>query len=368
MPFSVADFSPLLDSYYELYPKNKDAVKYLFFDEVQNIENWEMAVRRIYDKEKVRMFITGSSSKLLSREIASSLRGRTISYEMLPFSFEEVLSANGINASTETAYSKDRFEIKRLLDDYIKFGGFPRVVFEKSEITRIRILQEYLNTLLARDILERFSIRNKVLIREIIRFSISNATKLISVSNLYKTYKQKGAITKRTAINYVSILEEVMLIFLVPKFSVSLKAQMRNPDKEYLIDNGLRTASGFYISEGKGIMMENAVFLHLRELHNKDPMLEIFYWDNPNNSADFILKRGKKPVAVIQTTYASSREKIKQGEIDGVLSAGKELNCNNLLIITWDYELLQKVDSKKIKFIPLWKWLLDIDNSPSSIS
>ncbi len=360
LPFQLSDFELLLEAYYELYPQNKDCLVYLFLDEVQNISGWEIAIRRIYDKEKVRLFVTGSSSKLLSSEIASALRGRTISYEMLPFSFEEILVAKGIELTNDIQYSKSRFKIKALLEEYMKFGGFPKVVLETTENNRIRILQEYLNTLLARDILERFSIRNKPLIKEIIRYSLSNSSRFLSVSNLYKVYKQKQGITKRTAINYVRILEEVMLLFFVPKFSQSLKAQIRNPNKEYIVDTGLRTAAGFYLSEDKGIVMENVVFLKMREDRIKDPLLEIFYWNNQKSEVDFVLRSGPKILILIQVTYASKKDEIKERETTSLISAAVELKCNNLLIITWDYESEEEIKGKTIKFIPLWKWLLNL--------
>ena len=361
MPFQLSDFESLLDAYYELYPENKGEKIYLFFDEVQNIERWEIAVRRIYDKENVRLFITGSSSKLLSKEIASSLRGRTLSYEMLPFSFEEVLIANKVDLTSNIEYSKSRFRIKAILEDYIKFGGFPRVVLEKVDTTRIRLLQEYLNTLLVRDILERFSIRNPTFIKEIIRYSLSNTAKILSVSNLYKIYKQKHGVTKRTAINYVRMLEDVMLLFLVPKFSRSLKEQIRNPNKEYIIDNGLRMAAGFYLSDDIGIAMENVVFLKLKQDRINDPLLEIFYWSNPKSEVDFVLRSGAKIKALIQVTYASSKDEVNARETNGIITASSELHCNNLLVITWDYEAVETVKGKKIKFIPLWKWLLNLN-------
>ncbi len=360
MPFELADFERLLDAYYELYPQNKDAEIYLFLDEVQNIEHWEIAVRRIYDKERVRLFITGSSSRLLSKEIATSLRGRTLSYEMLPFSFEEVLLAKGIEITKDIQYSKLRFQIKSALEGYLKFGGFPRVVLERVEITRIRLLQEYLNTLLARDISERFAIRNQALIKDIIRFSLSNVARLLSISSLYKTYKQKQGITKRTVMNYVRILQEVMLLFLIPKFSRSPKEQIRNPDKEYLVDNGLRTAAGFYLSDDLGRTMENAVFLKLKESRINDPLLEIFYWNDRKSEVDFVLRGGTKVKALIQVTYVSSKEELNSREIAGILSASKEFKCDNLLIITWDYEAEEKTEGKTIKFVPLWKWLLNL--------
>jgi len=152
LPFSVKEFDLILEAYFELYPENKGEEIYAFFDEIQNVDGWEVAVRRIYDGEKMRIFVTGSSSKLLSKEIATALRGRTISYELQPFSFLEILTAKGVEITPDLPYSSKRFYVKKLLDEYMKFGGFPEVVLEDNESTKIRILQEYLNTVFFRDL------------------------------------------------------------------------------------------------------------------------------------------------------------------------------------------------------------------------
>ena len=354
LPFSVKEFDLILEAYFELYPENKGKKIYAFFDEIQNVNGWEVAVRRMYDREKIRIFITGSSSKLLSKEIATALRGRTISYELQPFSFLEILRAKGIDLTPNLLYSSKRFHIKKLLNEYMKFGGFPEVVLENDETTKIRILQEYLNTIFFRDLVERYSVRNTILLKEIIRFLISNISRYFSVSKFYKLAKQNFKVTKRTILNYCSYLEDVRLTLFVKKFG-TLKEQMVNPRKIYCIDVGFKTASGFYTSEDLGRIAENLVFLKLREKQLRDPLVEIYYWKQ-KQEVDFIVKRGKKIEEIIQVCW--DVEEAKEREIKGILNAAKFFRIKKGIIITGDFEGEELIEGVKIEYVPLWKWLL----------
>lgn len=354
LPFSVKEFDLILEAYFELYPENKGKKIYAFFDEIQNVNGWEVAVRRMYDREKIRIFITGSSSKLLSKEIATALRGRTISYELQPFSFLEILRAKGIDVTPNLLYSSKRFHIKKLLNEYMKFGGFPEVVLENDETTKIRILQEYLNTIFFRDLVERYSVRNTILLKEIIRFLTSNISRYFSVSKFYKLAKQNFKVTKRTILNYCSYLEDVRLTLFVKKFG-TLKEQMVNPRKIYCIDVGFKTASGFYTSEDLGRIAENLVFLKLRERQLRDPLVEIYYWKQ-KQEVDFIVKRGKKVEEIIQVCW--DVEEAKEREIKGILNAAEFFKIKKGIIITGDFEGEELIEGVKIEYVPLWKWLL----------
>lgn len=354
LPFSVKEFDLILEAYFELYPENKGKEIYAFFDEIQNVDRWEVAVRRMYDREKIRIFVTGSSSKLLSKEIATALRGRTISYELQPFSFIEILTAKGVEITPDLPYSSKRFYVKKLLDEYMKFGGFPEVVLEDNENTKIRILQEYLNTVFFRDLVERYSVRNTILLKELIRFLVSNISRYFSVSRFYKLAKQNFKVTKRTILNYCSYLEDVRLILFVKKFG-TLKEQIVNPRKIYCIDIGFKTASGFYTSEDFGRIAENLVFLKLRERQLKDPLTEIYYWKQ-KHEVDFVVKRGREVEEIIQVCW--DIEEAKEREIKDLLEASRFFGIKRGVIVTGDFEGEEEVEGVRIKYIPLWKWLL----------
>ena len=357
LPFNIEDFEILTEAYYELYPQNKSKEIYMFLDEVQNISQWEIAIRRIYDKEKVKIFITGSSSKLLSKEIATALRGRTISYEMLPFSFEELLIARGI-ATKDIYYSKSRFDAKHMLEEYMKFGGFPEVIMQKNDSTKIRILQEYMNVVFFRDLVERFSIKNKVMIKEMLKYMISNISNYFSLSGFYNITKEKHGVTKKTVLNYASYMEDIGIIFFVSKFSLSLKEQIRNPRKIYVVDSGFRTAHGFYVSEDYGKIIENLVFLKLKHLKMKNPLVEIFYWKDIEAEIDFLIKEGSHIKKIIQVCWDISKKETKTREIKSILEALKKFNLKEGVIVTRDFEGKEQIAGKTILYVPLWKFLL----------
>jgi len=356
-PFDSGDFHTLLETYYEMHPENKGKEIFLFLDEVQNVKGWENAVRRINDNENMKIFITGSSSKLLSRDIATALRGRTISYEMLPFSFEEILLSKGIKPAKEISYSKERFRAKNLLGAYIKFGGFPEIVLEDDETTKIRILQEYLNVIFFRDLVERFSVKNTVLLKEMIRFLISNISNYFSLTGFYNVTKEKHGITKQTIIDYSSYLEDIDFLFFVSKYSSTLKEQMRNPRKIYIVDVGFRAASGFYVSEDYGRVAENIVFLKLKQLQLKNPLIEIFYWKNSDGKeVDFMIKQGKSVKKLVQASW--NIKESEEREVSGLLAAMEEFNLKSGTIVTKDFEGKKSFGKKSIYFISLWKFLL----------
>lgn len=360
LPSEALDLEKLIESYFEIYPELKDKENFIFLDEIQNVENWEIGVRRIYDGGKFKVFLTGSSSKFLSKEIATALRGRAIGFEILPFSFGEMLLAKNIQLEKDAVYSKKRFAIKKALQEYLEWGAFPEVVLEKEKSIKIRILKEYLETMFFKDLIERFNVRNQKALRQLLKFLVTNTASLFSLNAFWRWLKQTYPVGKRTLLNYASYLEEIGLIYFVRKFSYSLKEQTQTPRKVYLLDNGLRAVYGFRFSEDKGKILENTVFLKLLFWRAKDPLIEIFYWqDKAKKEVDFILKKGKNVETLIQSCAKVENFQTKKREVDALLKASRLLGCNDLSVITFDYENEELVKGKKINFIPLWKWLLD---------
>lgn len=359
LPFRASDLEVLLESYFELYPELKDKQNFAFFDEIQNVENWELGIRRIYDTGNFRIFLTGSSSKFLSKEIATALRGRAIGFQILPFSFKEYLSARKIKLEKDIFYSKERFLVKKACEEYLKMGAFPEIVLEKNKDTQIRILKEYLETMFFRDLVERFKIKNQNILRELIKYLFTNMATLFSLNSFWRWIKQTYPVSKKTVLNYTSFLEEIGLVFLLRRFSYSLKEQVQTPRKVYLLDNGLRAAYGFEFSEDKGRVLENTVFLELVQRQTKNLLWEIFYWqDGRKGEVDFVLKRGIKIKTLIQACAKVEDFRSKQREITALVNASEFLQCNNLLVITFDFEAEEKYGGKRIKFLPLWKWLI----------
>jgi predicted AAA+ superfamily ATPase len=324
----------------------------LFFDEVQNVKNWEIALRELLDLEKYNMFVTGSSSKLLSREIATQLRGRTFSYLLLPFSFSEFLKAK--NVTTEFLTMDEAAKIRSLLKGYLEFGGFPEVTFEETE--KERVLKEYFEMILFRDIVERHKLKNISLARFLLSFFLQNFSKEFSINKIAKSLESQK-FGKNTLYSYVDKIQDSVVLFTLNRFSPKVYQRESWPKKIYLCDTGLTKVVRF--SEDIGKLMENCVFLEFLRLTNKKPLLEIYYWKNAQHEeVDFVLKEGTKIEKLIQVTYASGKDEVEKREIKSLLKASKEIKCKDLSVVTWDYEDNVKISNRIVKFTPLWKWLL----------
>jgi uncharacterized protein len=347
------DLVILLETFFEIYPENKTRKVWLFLDEIQNVLNWEKFVRTSLD-EQIKVYLTGSSSKLLSREIATSMRGRNITYNLLPFSFREYLRAKNIE-SNEHLSSTEKLKILNALKNYMEYGGYPEVVIYESE--KEKILTDIKETAIYKDVIERSKIRNINAMRLLITALINS--KEFSVNKFYNFLKSSGIkIGKNVLYNYIQYLNDVFFVFTLRKFSYSYKNAEQSIPKIYFIDNGLLRISGI---TDKGRLMENLVFIQL--LRNN---LDISYYRSPTNEeVDFIIKDNKKIRQLIQVCYNLNDYITKERELKALLKASKELKCNNLLVITYDLESEEKIKNKKIKFIPLWKWLLEKCQEPS---
>jgi len=336
----------------ELYGKEPS---YLFFDEIQNLDKWQSFVYSLVEKKRYFIFITGSSSKLLSREVATMLRGRSLNVTVFPFSFKEYLLIKDFKIK-KVFSSIEEGKVKNHLKTYLKAGGFPQVVLEK--IDKKTFFREYLNVVLYRDLIERYKIESPEVARLLIYSVIQSFAKEYSINKIYKQLKQKIEVSNKTLYQYSSYFEDVLFSFILRKFSFSYKKSLLSTPKIYINDNGITSSFGF--SENKGRLMENLVFLELKKLELNN-IVEIFYWkDYQQHEVDFVVKEGMRIKQLIQVTHASSREDIEKRETNALLRAGRELKCKNLIVITWDYEDKEKIENKTIKFIPLWKWLLRI--------
>ena len=325
----------------------------LLLDEIQNVEGWEKIVRELYDLRKYKIFLTGSSSRLLSKEIATQLRGRSLSFSLLPFSFREFLAFEHI-AIEKYLSRDDEARMKNLLRNYMEFGGFPDVV--KNE-EKLKILKEYADLILFRDFIERHKIRNIDLARMIHTFMMQNYSKEISIRSLYGKLKTNVRVGKDTVYNYVTKLEDTMFFFFLKKYSTKAHLRESWPKKIYLCDTGLTKIVRY--SQDYGRLMENIVFLDLLRRKNNNPLAEFFYLKLIDGEIDFVVKEGTTIEQLIQVTYASGKDEIEKREIKSLIKASEQLKCDNLLIITWDYEDEIIIEDKKIRCTPLWKWLLE---------
>lgn len=342
--FCVSDFNSLYESFLELYGERK----VFFFDEIQNVPKWEVFVRRMQDKG-AKFFITGSNASLLSKELGTKLTGRCISMELYPFSFHEFLAFKGYKLKINAlSYTAERAAIKKYFSEYLRYGGMPEYLKYKDETLLKRIYED----ILYRDIVARYDIKQIKTLRKLGLYFLSNIGSPFSYNNLKKTL---GVGSMNTIKSYSNFLENSYLVFFISKFSYSLKQQLMAHKKVYCVDNGLAESIAFQFSKNKGKFLENLVFL---ELKRKYP--EIYYYKTSNNlEVDFLIKSGRKDIALIQVSDNLDNEKTRQREINSLSRAMDELKLKKGLILTEDMDEEIKTNGKIILVQPIYKYLLE---------
>lgn len=264
LPLNEQKLAKLLDSFYSLYPKNHERKCYLFLDEIQNVDNWPIVIRRFYDTKNVEIFLTGSSAKLLSKEIATSLRGRSLAVEIWPYSFNEFIRAKNISIERSLYDNKAQDKLTQAFHAYLSEGGFPEVLLFNSD-TRQKTLQEYIDIVIYRDIIERHHIKNPSLIKYMIVSMIHNVARPFSINKFYNDLKSQGyQISKDMLYEYADHIEDAFLAFSVALSDKSIRKVQTNPKKLYAIDPGLVRALTLDYDDDLGRLFENIVFLDLK--------------------------------------------------------------------------------------------------------
>ena len=347
-PVQLPDCNELLEAYYEMFPTKKPEKVYFFFDEIQIVENWEIFIRRLHDTENCQIYLCGSSSKLLSSEIASSLRGRSISYEIFPLSFKEFLRFKGID---NNYYSSANYAlIRNALNTYLFQGGFPELIYENKDKHKL-ILQEYVDLIIYKDLIERYGITNRNLVKLLVKYCYVNISTPLSQNKLFNDLKSQGiSLSKNTLYEYIDYLREVYAIFTIPLYSRSVGEQNRNPLKLYAIDTGFKAI--FSISQDIGRVIENVVMLQLRRNN-----VALHYWAGKQET-DFVYE-AEDGIRMVNVCYDLSNAETKTRELNSLLEAMQQHNTINATLITMEIEELVNIDNKSISIIPLWKWLIN---------
>ena len=345
----------ILQSYRELYPDIDISKVYIVFDEIQNVDGWERFVRRIYDTISKNIYITGSNSKLLGQEIATSLRGRTLMYEVSPLSFKEFLRFNNFEyKATVDFYSLEKkVKIKKYFKDYMVYGGFPEVLFLEKEL-KIKTLQEYFEVMLYRDLAERYNIKDVYVLKYFLKRLIENSTKLVSVNKIFNELKSEGfKIGKDTVYKFLDYAENSNVIKLLKKHYISLHKKEFGEKKVYPADNGFITSLNFIGTDNYGKLLENIIF---HELSIK--FKEVYYY-REKKECDFVIFKETKP-SLIQVAYALDDDKTLKREVEGIVDACKYFKTDKAEIITFDEykELRLQAENITINIIPAWQYLL----------
>jgi len=355
LPMAATELGQITDTYYRLFPDHRDQTCYFFFDEVQNISGWEVWLRRLVDTERVQIAVTGSSAKLLSREIATALRGRSLSTEMFPFSFRESLTHEGIeDIPSSRPGAKKRALLENRLRRYLLNGGFPEVQ-SVTDNHRIRILQEYVDVVILRDIVERYQVRNILPLRTLIRHLLAAPATLFSVNKFYNDLKSQGqACGKNTLHDFFEYLKDAYLIYPVSIHSRSERTKRVNLRKVYVIDTGLANAFLHQPQSDWGRLLENFVFMELRR-----QALDIEYYRTGDGlEIDFITTDQHGSQALYQVSLELHDRKTREREVMALTAAMQETGIKHAAIISLDTEERIKTDTGVIDVVPAWLWAL----------
>jgi hypothetical protein len=346
---SNKEFFKVIEIYARVFGKS---VNKIFIDEVQEMKDWEFLLISLMNRG-YEVFATGSSSKILRKEFSSLLRGKNTIYLLLPFSFREFLKARRFQEDLRTF--EGRGKVQKFLKDFLLVGGYPEVVLNEDK--KDFLWKSYFDEIFYRDFVERHKIKNMEFGRLLLEFTFQNFSKEISMNRIKKFLKGKAPFTDKTLYEYAEMLEDTLNIFFVDRFSQKVHERLSWPKKIYVADLGITNILAF--SEDIGKRMENAVFLEILRRVNYNPLTKIYYFKDRENEVDFVVKEGLEIKQLIQVTYASAKDEIEKREIKALLKASDILKCDDLLIITWDYEDEIKVNDKTIKCLSLWKWLLE---------
>lgn len=315
--------------------------KLVILDEIQNVQGWERWVRKAIDLGHYQIVVTGSSSHLLSSEIATAISGRVIEQTIWPLSFAESLTFSKITPTTKGTWA-------RALDTYLRWGGFPKVILTPDETDRIVLLKQYLSDIVLRDVVSRHSIHNHHALNQIIGFYLTGLGCLHSYNSLRKAF----GISIELASKLTDYLGQAFLVFEMSRYHPNLKVQARDAKKIYVIDTGLRTVSLQSNREDWGRLAENAVYLELRRRGK-----QVFYYKQVQE-VDFIITELGKPIDAIQVCYSDLEDsKTRNREINGLLECLQDLSLPSGKILTLSLEDVLTQDGKTIHFIPIYQWL-----------
>lgn len=297
---------------------------YLMLDEVQNLQNWDLWINKLYRRSK-NLIITGSNAKMLSSEMATVLTGRYLQIEILPFSLNETMRWKNINPESE----EQSAQAIVIADDYMHNGGYPETIPSRS------ITKSYLSTLfdsiLLKDVAKRHNVRNTTDLYNLATYLLSNFCNPVSATDLAVVLGMSSVTTTKKFCDY---LAEPYLFYYLPRFNNKLKLMKKAPNKVYVVDNGFVQSTAFNLSENLGRLLENQIFVELLR-RGYIPSLTLFYYRTRNDKEiDFVIRKGAKVEQLIQICYDMTSEKTRKREFDALIEAAKELHCDNLLVIT----------------------------------
>ncbi len=353
LPFTAMDWQWIPELFFNKTPGLRDQPCYWYLDEVQRLEGWELFVRRMLDTEQIHLCVTGSSSRLLSTEIATTLRDRSLTQEIFPYSFAEVLTRRHPEIRSPYRWGAgSRAAAQHTLEEYRRIGGFPEVQDTTPDLRR-QVLRSYVDVVILRDVIERIGGSNVVALRALIRSLLSACATRFSVNRFYNALRSQGiSCSKDDLYAYLRQLQDAYLIFLAPIYSRSEAVKRVNPGKVYVIDPGLIEALAPPITEDHGAALENMVYLRIRQA-GLEPA---YYVTEKGYEVDFIVIRDDHSRELVQVCWNMDEASTRERELRGLHAAMTELNLTTATIVTW----MEERDTENgVRIVPAWKWLLE---------
>ena len=351
------EWNRIYEAYYSMYPHKRRTEKVVFlFDEMQDYPNWELFVERLRRDENCDIYLTGSSSRLLSHEIASCLRGRTLSWELFPFSYGEYLTRSGISRKRVRS-TAERLKQQKAWVDYAQEGGFPEV-YGLPKADRCKVLQEYFASILYRDVVDRNKVQHPVALRHLSRRVINQVGALFSINKNINEFKSLGIPMTRVEMeNYLQWLEDAYFLISVPCASASLGEQQRRMKKLYCIDHALAAACGLRFTENAGSQLENIVAVALRRCSR-----ELYYYNTRNgHEVDFLVQLPDGKVQIVQVSIDIEDTTTRKREVRALTEAMAELSVQHAYIITQNREEEIHTPQGTIHVIPAYLFLMGVE-------
>lgn len=339
MELTVDQLGSILEAHQELFSEQP----VLFFDEIQNIDGWEKFARRMADTG-YRIYITGSNAKMLSSEIATTLGARFLIRKIFPLSFGEYLQMNKLELENNWEYSSQRFEIRRMFNDYFYYGGFPEIIrFQEKRMWLENLFQK----IFFGDLVARYKIRNDFALRLMIKKLAESTQDEITISRIKNIIQSTGIkIGTSTLFEYIEFMKETWLIYGIKNYLAKI-SERETSGKYYFVDNGILS---LFLMNAETILLENLVACQLMRLYGDG-----VYYLRSKSEVDFYIPEKQ---TLIQVCYKINMAETEKREVDALMSAAQNVETKEMLVITLDTEKVQEVNGFQIRFVPVWKWLL----------
>lgn len=333
-PLALEGLGCIHEAYYGMFPEKRRKEKvHFFFDEIQMFPGWELFVERLRREEVCDLYITGSSARMLSKEIGTEMRGRSLSWELFPFSFGEYLEYRGIDRNADHGTSQ-RLLLRNAWEKYRETGGFPET-FDISSTLRRQIHQEYFNTLLFRDVVERNEVKHPRVLRQLAGRIINQVGSLFSLNKTHQIFSSAGMkIAKETLAQYVEWMEDAYFLFSLSAYDASSAGRERKMQKMYCIDHGMASSLGAHILSNKGQLLENIVFLGLRREYR-----DLYYYrTSQGHEVDFLILADNGARTLVQVCERMDDQTTKSREFRALSAAMNELKVKNGWIVTDNHQ------------------------------